>query len=57
MPYLLIADEGIPVLDIRAGDEVLVDADTPEPLPLCRELAADYADLGRALAAGQLRRE
>jgi len=55
MPCLLIADEGIPALEVRAGDVVIVDPQTPEPLTLCRELVADYPAIRRALAAGQLR--
>jgi hypothetical protein len=54
-PYLLIATFPVPELGVEAGDVVIVDPDSPEPLTLCRELTADYAAVRRALAAGQLR--
>jgi hypothetical protein len=34
MPCVLIADEGIPALELRADDVVLVDPGAPEPLTL-----------------------
>jgi hypothetical protein len=55
MPCLLIADEEIAALELRAGDVIIVDPDAPEPLTLCRELVADYPAIRRALAGGQLR--